>query len=299
MTPAYISREKPFSRKWFSAYGLIISGALIVAAGYVYFITPYKILPGGVYGIAIIIHHSWGLPVGMTALVFNIILLGIGLKLLGPRFGVKTFTALVLTSVFVDIGGYYTGFEPLVEDDALLSSVFGGLLVGAGVGMLFRSRASTGGSDLLAMIISKYRHMPVGQLMIMIDSVVILAGLVVFGDWTIPLYSWILIFIMGKVVDVVLQGLSYEKTLFIISDFHGLIKQKLIRDLGRGGTYIAGEGMFGGKKKKIIFTSVTRRELALLQDYIHQVDPDAFMTVIEANEVLGGGFKTFSDKMDA
>ncbi len=298
MTPAYISREKPLSKKWFITYAMIISGAFIVAAGYVYFITPYKILPGGVYGIAIIIHHTWGLPVGMTALVFNIALLGVGLRLLGPRFGIKTFTALVLTSVFVDIGGYYTGFEPLVEDDAFLSSVFGGLLVGAGVGLLFRSRASTGGSDLLAMIVSKYRHMPVGQLMILIDSFVILAGLAVFRDWTIPLYSWILILILGKVVDIVLQGPSYDKTLFIVSDFHELIKHKLIRDLGRGGTYIAGEGMFGGKQKKIIFTSVTRRELALLQDYIHQVDPDAFMTVIEANEILGGGFKTLRDKMD-
>ncbi len=298
MTAAYVSKERPFSKKWFKAYIFILLGALIVTLGYVYFIIPYKILPGGVYGTSIILHHTFGLPVGMTALVFNIILLSVGLKVLGPRFGVKTLTALILTSVFVDIGSYLSGLEPLVEDDALLSAVFGGVLVGVGVGLMFRSRASTGGSDVLAMIIRKYNHMPIGQLMIIIDSIVVLGGLIVFGDWKIPLYSWILIFIMGKVVDVVLQGPSYDKTLFIISEYHELIKKKLVEDLGRGGTYIDGEGMFGGKKRKVIFTTVTRREVALLQDYIHQVDPDAFMTVIQANEVLGGGFKSLKEKLE-
>ena len=298
MSAAYVSKERPFSKNWFKAYSFIFLGSVIVTLGYVYFIIPYKILPGGVYGTSIILHHSLGLPVGMTALIFNIILLSVGLKVLGPRFGVKTLTALILTSVFVDIGSYLSGLEPLVKDDALLSALFGGVLIGVGVGFMFRSRASTGGSDVLAMIIRKYNHMPIGQLMIIIDSIVVLAGLAVFGDWKIPLYSWILIFIMGKVVDVVLQGPSYEKTLFIISQYHELIKKKLVEDLGRGGTYIDGEGMFGGQKRKVIFTTVTRRELALLQDYIHQVDPDAFMTVIEANEVLGGGFKTLKEKLE-
>ncbi len=217
---------------------------------------------------------------------------------MGARFGVKTFTALALTSVFVDVAGFFTGFEPLVEDDALLSSVFGGLLVGVGVGLIFRSKASTGGSDVLAMILGRFSSMPVGQIMIVIDSIVVLHGLVVFGDWKIPLYSWILIFVYGKTVDVVLQGPSYDKTLFIISKKHEEIKKKLVHDIGRRGSFITGEGMFGGKHHKIIFTTVTRREVAVLQDFIHDIDPDAFMTVLEANEVLGGGFKTLKDKLD-
>ncbi len=295
---AYISREKPFSKKWFKAYGFIVLGAVVISVGYVYFIIPYKILPGGVYGIAIVLHHSLGFPVGMTALVFNAALLGLGLKVLGPRFGIKTLTALVLTSLLVDLGSFLTGLEPLVEDDALLSSIFGGVLVGVGVGLIFKSRASTGGSDVFAMILAKYSSMPVGQLMIVIDSVVVLLGLAVFGDWKIPLYSWILIFVYGKTVDIVLQGPSYDKTLFIISKKHDLIKTKLVNDLGRRGSFITGEGMFGGKHHKIIFTTVTRREVALLQDYIHEIDPDAFMTVLQANEVLGGGFKTLKQKLE-
>jgi len=295
---AYISKEKPFSKKWFKAYAFILLGSVILTFGYVYFIIPYKILPGGIYGISIILHHQLGLPVGVTALVFNMILLGVGLKILGPRFGVKTFTTLVLIAVLVDVGGYFTGYEPLVEDDALLSAVFGGLLVGLGVGLIFRARASTGGSDVLAMIIGRFSSMPVGQIMIIVDSLVVLLGLVVFGDWRIPLYSWILIFVYGKIVDVVLQGPNYDKTLFIISKKHKEIQQKLVHEMGRRGSFITGEGMFGGKHHKIIFTTVTRREVAILQDFIHDIDPDAFMTVLEANEVLGGGFKTLKDKLD-
>ncbi len=295
---AFLTKEKPFSIKWLKAYGFIILGAFILSIGYVYFITPYKIVPGGVYGVSIVLHHTFGLPIGLTALLFNIPLVIIGLRLLGPRFGAKTITGFVLTSLFVDTMSYFSGLEPLVVDDALLSALFGGLLMGVGVGLIFKSRATSGGTDVLAMILGKYNRMPLGQLMIFIDSGIVILGLIAFGDWKIPLYSWIVIFVMGKVIDIVLQGPSYDKTVFIISNEHEAIRHKLIYDLRRGGTYISGEGMFNGTPKKIIFTSVTRREMALLEDFIHQVDPRAFMTVIEANEVLGEGFKSLKDKLE-
>jgi uncharacterized membrane-anchored protein YitT (DUF2179 family) len=297
MSP-FLTKEKPFTKKWLKAYGFITLGTFILAIGYVYFITPYKIVPGGVYGISIVLHHTFGVPIGLTALFFNIPLVIVGLKLLGPRFGAKTITGFVLTSVFVDGMSYFSGLEPLVEDDALLSAIFGGLFMGVGVGLIFKSRATSGGTDVVAMIIGKYNRMPLGQLMILVDSAIVIIGLIAFGDWKIPLYSWIVIFIMGKVIDIVLQGPSYDKTVFIISDKYEEIRQKLIFDLRRGGTYIAGEGMFNGNPKKIIFTTVSRREMALLEDFIHQVDPRAFMTVIEANEVLGEGFKSLKDKIE-
>ena len=295
---AYLTKEKPFSKKWLKAYGFIVLGTFILSIGYVYFITPYRIVPGGVYGISIVLHHTFGLPVGLTALFFNIPLVLLGIKLLGPRFGAKTVTGFVLTSVFVDTLSWFSQMQPLVEDDALLSSVFGGVFMGVGVGLIFKSRATSGGTDVLAMIIARYNRMPLGQLMILVDSAIVVVGLIAFGDWKIPLYSWIVIFIMGKVIDIVLQGPSYDKTLFIISDKYQLIREKLIVDMRRGGTYIAGEGMFGGRPKKIIFTTVTRREVAILEDYIHQIDHSAFMTVIEANEVLGEGFKSLKEKLE-
>lgn len=147
------------------------------------------------------------------------------------------------------------------------------------------------------MILSKYTRLPVGQLLIYVDSVILLLGLIVFGDWKIPLYSLIVIFITGKVLDTILQGINYDKTLFIISDKHQEIRDKIINDLNRGGTFLQGKGMYNGADKSVIFTVVNRREMAILQEYIHQIDPKAFLTVINANEILGEGFKSLSEKV--
>ena len=293
----FIVKEKVFSKKWFLAYSMILVGAFIMAAGFVFFITPYKIVPGGVYGISIVLHHLFGTPVGMVALAFDIPLTLIGIKVLGPRFGVKTVVGFVFTAGFVDLLTYLWGELPLVENDALLSSIFGGLLIGLGLGLIFKAKATSGGSDIVAMIISKYTKLPLGQLMIAVDSVIVLVGLVVFQDWKIPLYSLIVIFITGRVIDVVLQGISYEKTLFIISEKPNDLRNKIINDLNRGGTFIQGKGMYNGSERTIIYTVVNRREMAMLQDYVHQIDPGAFMTVINANEILGNGFKSLKDKM--
>lgn len=293
----FIQKDKLFSKHWLINYSLILTGSFILAAGFVLFITPYKIVPGGVYGIAIIIHYMFNLPVGLTALSMDIPLTIIGIRVLGPRFGYKTVTGFLLTAVFVDGLTWLYGVEPLVPDEPLLSSIFGGVFVGLGLGLIFKSKATSGGTDIVAMIISKYTKLPVGQLLIYVDSAIVLASLLVFKDWKIPLYSLIVIFITGQVVDTILQGINYDKTLFIISERYEDIRDKIINDLNRGGTYIKGTGMYNGSEKTIIFTVVNRRELAILQEYIHQVDPKAFVTVINANEILGEGFKSLKDKV--
>ncbi|MCX6285018.1 MAG: YitT family protein [Bacteroidetes bacterium] len=294
---SFLIREKPFTKKWFLSYSLIIIGSFILASAFVLFITPYKIVPGGVYGISIVLHWILGTPVGLMALCFDIPLTVIGMKILGPRFGFKTVLGFSLTAIFTDSLTWIWGFEPLVKGDALLSSIFGGLLCGLGLGLMFRSKATSGGSDIIAMIIAKYTKLPIGQLMIMVDSVIVLVGLFVFGDWKIPLYSWIVIFITGKVVDGVLQGINYEKSLFIISEKHEEIRDKIINNLNRGGTIIEGHGMFNMAERKIIFTVVSRRELIILEEYIHQIDPKAFLTVLDASEILGEGFKSLKEKV--
>jgi uncharacterized membrane-anchored protein YitT (DUF2179 family) len=243
------------------------------------------------------LHHLIGTPVGLVALAFDIPLTIIGIRVLGPRFGVKTVIGFFLTAIFVDTLTYIYGEAPLVADNGLLSSIYGGLLVGFGLGLIFKARATSGGTDIVAMIIAKYTRLPLGQLMIIVDSAVVLLGLFFFGDWKIPLYSLIVIFITGRVIDVVLQGISYDKTLFIISDEHQKIRDKIITDLNRGGTFLKGEGMYAGQEKTIIYTNVNRRELAILQEFIHHVDPKAFMTVINANEVLGRGFRSLKEKI--
>jgi uncharacterized membrane-anchored protein YitT (DUF2179 family) len=295
----FITKEKLFSKKWFISYLLIVLGAFIMAAGFVFFITPNKIIPGGVYGVSIILHYMFNLPVGLTAICFDIPITIIGTRLLGPRFGAKTVAGFLLTAFFVDTLTYLYGNAPLVPDNELLSSIYGGIFVGMGLGLIFKAKATSGGSDVVAMILSKYTKLPPGQMIILVDSAVVIAGLFTFLDWAIPLYSLITIFITGRVMDIILQGISYDKTLFIISDKHSLIRDKIINDLNRGGTYLQGKGMFAGHEKTIIFTNVSRRELAILQEFIHQVDPRAFMTVINANEVLGEGFRSLKEKIDS
>lgn len=315
---AFVTKEKLFSKRWFIAYGLIVLGAFIISVGFVFFITPYNFVPGGVFGIGIAVHHltlgmisllfspDGGFPIGLFGLLFNIPLTLIGLKILGPRFGIKTITSMILISVFMDaltlIAG---GSDPTkllggtinLVGQELLAAIFGGVLIGIGLGFIYKARATSGGSDIISMIIAKYVRMPLGQLMIYIDSVIVVLGLIVFKDWKIPLYSWMVIFISGKVMDTVLQGINYEKTLFIISDKYDEIRDKIITDLNRGGTYIPGNGMYNNAEKKIIFTVVNRRELAMLEEFIHQIDPDAFLTVMDANEILGKGFKSLKDKI--
>ncbi|MCF8332361.1 MAG: YitT family protein [Bacteroidales bacterium] len=294
---AFITKEKLFSSRWFQAYGMIVLGSLILATGYALFIAPQEIVPGGVYGLAIVIHSFTNFPIGMTALALNIPIVIIGMRVLGPRFGWKTVIGFVLTSVFTDIIWYLTGGAGIAEGDTLLSTIFGGLFIGTGVGLVFKARASTGGTDVIAKVISYKTRIPVSQAIMPVDGVVVLLGAISFGNWTMPLYAIIAIFIIGKVIDVVLQGISYEKTLFIISDYHQQIRDKILIDLNRGGTIIQGKGMFNQNEKQIIFTVVSRRELAILEEHILKIDPNAFMSVMNANEIIGHGFKTLNDKL--
>ncbi len=195
-----VTKEKLFSKQWFRSYSLITLGAFIMAAGFVFFIDPYKIVPGGVYGISIIVHELtkgmfsfWpdGIPIGTFGLILNIPLTILGIKILGPRFGIKTVIGFILASVFIDVLTLIFGADdPLgLADDILLSCVFGAVLIGFGLGLIFKSKATSGGSDIIAMIFAKYTRLPVGQLLVFVDSTIVIMGLIVFNDWKIPLYS--------------------------------------------------------------------------------------------------------------
>ncbi|MEA3450346.1 MAG: YitT family protein [Bacteroidota bacterium] len=300
-----ITKEKLFSKDWIVSYSFILVGTFIMAAGFVFFISPYKFAPGGVYGISIVIHHLTagmydmfpdGLPIGLMALLMDIPLAIIGTKILGARFGAKTVVGFVSLAIFTDVLGQFWGNQPLVADQPLLSAVYGGLLVGIGLGLIFRARATSGGTDIVAMIVEKYTKMQLGQLMILIDSVVVLLTLVAFKDWSLPLLSLIIIFITGKLVDIVLDGMDYKKAVMIISDNYEEIKEKIIKDIDRGGTILKARGLYGEKDKNMIFTVLKRREVEILKDYISKIDENAFVTIFEAKEILGNGFKSWKSR---
>lgn len=295
----FISVEKFPSKRWFSAYGKILIGSILIALGYVLFITPYRIVPGGVYGISIIIHYLFGTPVGLTALAFNIPITLLAAKVLGPRYGAKTVTGFILTSILIDGLTYFLGSDPLkIGDEILMSSLYGGLFIGIGVGLIFRARASCGGTDVIAMMISRFIRQPVGQIMIYVDSLIVLAGFIAFKDWKIPLYSLVTIFVVGRMVDVVMEGLNYNKCLLIVSDKHDEISQIILHDLKRGGTIFNSKGIYSGKDRPLIFTVMSRSEMIRLKSFIRQIDPKAFITVMDTSEILGEGFRPLKEKLD-
>ncbi|MGI6292089.1 MAG: YitT family protein [Bacteroidales bacterium] len=292
-------KDKILSKEWIMSYFYLIIGAFILALGYAFFMTPYKITPGGIYGISIVLHHKFGFPVGMAALCFNLPLTLIGLKLLGPRFGVKTFMGFILTALFTDGLIYFLGNDPLnLHDEVLLASIFGGVVMGVGVGLIFKSRASSGGSDVLASILAKYTKIPLGKQLMIVDSCIVLVGFLAFQDWKIPLYSWLTIFIMGKVIDMILQGFSDDKIIFIISEKSEELRKSIIYNLKCGGTIFQAKGMYTKEEKDVLFTVMNRRAIPDLQKYIFQIDPEAFITIADAHEILGKGFKSLQEKIN-
>ena len=289
---------KSFSKQWYIDMLYIVLGSLIMASGYVFFVVPYKIAPGGVYGIAIILHHTFGLPTGMTGLVLNIPLVIWGIKELGPKFGWKTILGMTLTSVAIDVLTYFWGNRPLVvENEMILSSLFGGILIGTGLALIFRARATSGGTDIIAQIMNKRTGIPMGQLIIMLDIVIVLAGTIIFADIKLALYALITIYVTGKVIDSLTIGLNYKKGALIISNKYEEIADKIKNSLNRGGTYFHGSGMLNNNEKKIIFTAVNRRELVALQYYVKEIDPEAFMTILDVRDVRGEGFKSFEEDL--
>lgn len=303
-------KEKPFTKEWFRTYTLLVFGALILALGYSCFMAPYKIVPGGIYGITIVLQHKWGFPIGMSALCFNLPLSLLGMRILGSGFGVKTFVCFILVAVFSDtlpcfllmLMGEPIPTDPLVPldpfklgDEVLLACIFGGVVMGTGVGMILKSRASNGGTDVVSNILHKWTHLPLGQLQMIVDSCIVVFGFLMFQDWKVPMYSWLSIFLMCKMIDVILQGFSSEKSFFIISDKVEEIRPYILKEMNRGGSIIPIQGMYSRDKKEMIMTMVNQREMAALQQGIYKIDPNAFVTIIDAKEILGKGFKKLTE----
>jgi len=286
-------KEKAFSRTWFFNYFKIILGSFILALGVVFFILPIHVVPGGVFGVSIIINHLTHFPVGMSALIINIPLFIWGINVLGRQFGIKTFLAIILTSTFIDLLTHFTGGKPLTQD-ILVASMFGGVFIGTGIALAIRGDATTGGTDIIAQIVAKYTKIPVGQLFLVIDGVIVLGSVAVFGKIDLAPYAIIAIFTISKTIDSILSGLDHRKAVLIVSEQHEKIRDVILKEMDRGGTYLSARGLFyKDQERHIIFTALSRKEVARLQHYIKRIDPDAFLAVLDTHEIIGSGFKPF------
>lgn len=299
---AFITKEKFLSSEWISAYTYLIAGSIIFAVSDILFVVPYKLAPGGVYGIATVLNTMFGWKISYCTFAMEIPLIIIGTLILGPRFGVKTILSIII--IFTTVWFMETYVSPdyaKVIADPMLNTIVAGVFYGISIGFIFKSRATSGGSDIIAMIFAKYSKISLGQLVMIVDGIIVLFTLVQPTEtgaigWEFAIYSLIIIFIEGKIIDMVVSGANYHKTVMIITDKYETIAKKINDDLKRGATVFTGKGTYSGDEKKMIYSVMSRRELEILKLYVKETDPAAFLNVSEANEILGKGFKSLNEE---
>ena len=272
-------------RKTINEYLLIILGSLLTALSFNFFFIPNQIAPGGLSGIATVLYHIFGFPVGITTLVLNVPLFIAGIRQLGGHFGIRTLLATILLSVFIDLIKV-----PALTSDSLLASIYGGFLMGLGLGIIFRMNATTGGTDLFAKIIHKYfPSISVAWVLFAVDFVVVLAASVLLGP-SRGLYAIVALALGAKIIDLVQEGLNTAKAFFIISDGAEAISQRIIEEMERGVTMLEGRGAYTGNEKNVILCVVRRTQITQLKGLINEIDPAAFVLVADVREVMGEGF---------
>ena len=290
------------SSEWLSAYTYLILGSIIFAVADILFVVPYKLAPGGVYGIATVLNTMFSWKISYCTFAMEIPLIILGTIILGPRFGVKTIVsvAIILITVWV-METYVSVGYPKVILDPMLNAIVAGVFYGISIGLIFKSRATSGGSDIIAMIMAKYTKLSLGKLVMIVDGIIVMFTLVQPTEtgtigWEFAIYSLIIIYIEGKIIDMVVSGASYHKTVMIVSEHFESIADKIKNDLKRGATIFQGTGAYSGEDKKMIYSVMSRRELEILKLHIKEVDPEAFVNVTEANEIIGKGFQSLNNE---
>lgn len=291
---------------WLS-WTLVTIGALILAAGFVLFTNPYKIIPGGVYGLGRVLHHIIpSIQTGTFGLLFDVPLTITAIIVFGRQFGAKTIYAAFITPVFMNTMTSFLGEDPYdgislistqfnFSDNVFFAALCGGLLIGVGCGLILRAGATSGGTDIISMLIVKFAKTKFSSAMFVVESTIVIIGMLVLGDWKLPLYSLISIFVSARTIDYVLDGASYDKLLFIISDKKEELKNYILVDMERGGTYIKSSGMYTNNDRDMIFLVVSRREIGAVKDQIRRIDRNAFVVVVDAYETYGDGFKPLTE----
>ncbi len=265
----------------------IIFGTFVAAAGLNMFMVPNKLVPGGVSGLGVFIYHLIGLPVGLTIILLNIPLFIWGYFTLGRRIIVQSLLGTFLFSFAVDVTA---PFLPRATDDLLLAAVYGGVIVGVGVGLVFYFRSSTGGTSLLSLILAKTSGFSPGQAMFGGDLLVLSLALFIFSSEA-AMYSALALFVSVKVIDAIQEGFALVKQAIIITCCGAAINERLLYELGRGVTRIEGSGGYTGEGREVLLCVVTRQQVSRLKWIIHEVDPAAFVIIGNATEVHGEGFK--------
>ncbi|MGB9661755.1 MAG: YitT family protein [Moorellaceae bacterium] len=278
-------------REEIRSYLGITAGCALTGLGLVLFLVPNKIAAGGVSGLATVLHHVLGVPVGITMLVLNIPLFIAGFRFLGLQFGLKTLYGTIVLSFFTDALSLVA--HPLTSEP-LLASIYGGLLTGVGLGVVFRFGGSTGGTDLAALIFRRFLPLTAGAGLLVIDALVItLAGLIF--NMELALYALLALFLASRAIDAVQEGGGFAKAALIISDHSEEIARRVLTELDRGATGIQGRGLYTNRERELLLVVVQRAEVSRLKNLVASIDPQAFVIVSNVHEVLGEGFREWRD----
>ncbi len=274
------------------SYAVITLGSLLYALAYNIFYAPNLVAMGGLTGLGQVLNALIPvLPVGTTVFVMNVPLFFLGWKFIGGHLLVSSLYAMTFSSFAIDVMDMIYQFPPM---DTMLAAIFGGALLGAGIGLVFSKGATTGGTDLIARLLKlKFAWLPMGTLVLIPDFIVIVLAAVAFGKVESALYGLVSLFITSKVMDMVLYGMDSSKVAYIISDACKEITDAVMA-MDRGATILHGEGAYSGDEKKVLMVAFKQKEIVPLKEKVNEIDPHAFLIVCDAHDVLGEGFRTYS-----
>ena len=276
-------------------YGWLINtlvGSFVFALGFDFFLAPNDLNSGGISGLAMVVVELLGFgSVGTLSILINLPLFALGGIKIGRRFFVGSLIGLIASSVFIDT----LVLLPAPQSEPLLGALYGGVVCGAGLGMVFVAGTSTGGSDILVRLLKlRYRNVPIGQISMSFDLVVVVLTGLVFHDITKALYTGVTVYICGKVIDAMVYRFDYSKVALIISKEYDEIARQIGLKLDRGATFLNGEGSYSHQPTKVVLAAIKRQQLAELKELVTSIDPNAFIIVQEAHQVLGDGFSRYS-----
>ena len=271
-------------------YVMIMVGSLIMAIGLMLFLVPNKVSAGGVSGISTILYHMFNWPAGITMLALNIPLFLIGIKVFGRKFGMKTFWGIIWISLFSDLIDVILKLPPLTTDP-ILATIYGGLLLGGGLGIIMKGRGTTGGSDIIARILNKYFHLSLGISFMIIDTVIIITMGIIFKNVELILFCLITLAISSKVVDMFIEGLTSERAITIMSKDWEVIANRIMDEVNRGVTGLDSVGMHTNSEKKTLYCVVATRQIEHIRRIVKREDPFAFVTITNVSIMQGEGFR--------
>ena len=269
----------------------VIVGGIIFALAYAVFLIPHRIVPGGVSGIAMILRFLYNTPVGLIAIVLNIPLFIIALRVLGISFGIKSVGAIIYTNLLIDFLVYSVKIKT-PTDNTVLAALYGGILLGLGLGLIFRSDASTGGTDIAGQILSRYTNMSVGMWIMIVDFVVITTAGITTRSVELALLGYLALFLSSKVIDLVLEGIDYARAAFVISTKADKITDEIYERMRRGVTILDGHSPYSKEEKPVIMCVITKKQTPFFKSLVKKIDKDAFVILTDVFEVLGKGFRS-------